>query len=125
MTTTISLPTRRRTTRRTTEPVAAARPTIHLVDLSGDVTAASEARLAEAVAGAPEGSALLLDCTRLQHLDSGGIGQLVVLLVRAQRRGQRVAAFGLKEHHRRIFTVTRLDEVIDVVDDAWAAATAV
>ena len=47
-------------------------------------------------------------------MNSGGIGLLVMLLVRAQRQGQRVLAFGLSEHYRQIFELTRLDEAIGI-----------
>ncbi len=58
-------------------------------------------------------------------MNSGGIGLLVTLLVRAQRQRQRVLAYGLSEHYRQIFELTRLDEAIgihDTEDEALAAA---
>ena len=66
---------------------------------------------------------LLLDFTRLDYLNSGGIGLLVTLLVRAQRSGQDLRAFGLTDHYRQIFELTRLDEAI-AIHDHEAAATA-
>jgi anti-sigma B factor antagonist len=60
-------------------------------------------------------------------MNSGGIGLLVTLLVRAQRAGRRLHAIGLSEHYREILTLTRLDEAIEVHDNetaALAAATA-
>ena len=58
-------------------------------------------------------------------MNSGGIGLLVTLLVRAQRQRQRVLAYGLSDHYRQIFELTRLDEAIgihDSEDEALAAA---
>ncbi len=46
-------------------------------------------------------------------MNSGGIGLLVMLLVRAQRNRQRVLAYGLSEHYRQIFELTRLDEAVE------------
>ena len=60
---------------------------------------------------------LILDVSRMQYLNSGGIGMLVTLLVRAQRRQQGIAAIGLTEHYRQIFQLTRLDEAISLHDD--------
>ena len=54
-----------------------------------------------------------------------GIGLLVTLLVRAQRSKQAVFAYGLSEHYRQIFELTRLDEAVGIHDsetDALAAA---
>jgi anti-sigma B factor antagonist len=58
-------------------------------------------------------------------MNSGGIGLLVTLLVRAQRQRQNLLACGLTEHYRQIFELTRLDEAIGIYDDednALAAA---
>ena len=49
-------------------------------------------------------------------MNSGGIGLLVTLLVRANRHSQRLLAFGLTEHYRQIFELTRLDEAIGIHD---------
>ena len=45
-------------------------------------------------------------------MNSGGIGLLVTLLVRAQRQHQQVLAYGLSDHYRQIFELTRLDEAV-------------
>ena len=49
-------------------------------------------------------------------MNSGGIGLLVTLLVRANRAKQQLLAFGLTEHYRQIFELTRLDEAIGIYD---------
>jgi len=49
----------------------------------------------------------------------------VTLLVRARRRDQQLLAFGLSEHYRQIFDLTRLDEAVGIHEseaDAIAAA---
>ena len=50
---------------------------------------------------------------------------LVTLLVRSQRRQQRLAAVGLSDHYRQIFELTRLDEAIALHDDPAAALAAI
>ena len=97
--------------------------------IEGDVTSASETDLMAAYgrAVADGASAVVLDFSRLAYMNSGGIGLLVTLLVRAQRAGGRLVATGLSEHYRQIFELTRLDEAIEIKDDlsqAVAAATA-
>jgi anti-sigma B factor antagonist len=57
-----------------------------------------------------------LNFTGLSYLNSGGIGLLATLLVRANRRSQRLMALGLSEHYRQIFELTRLDEAIGIHD---------
>ena len=58
----------------------------------------------------------MLDCQQLTYLNSAGIGLLVRLVIRAQHQGQQVLAFGLQNHFRRIFELTRLNEVIHIYD---------
>ena len=65
---------------------------------------------------------MILDFSGLEYMNSGGIGLLVTLLVRAQRGGARLMATGLSEHYRQIFALTRLDEAIEIHDDEAAAA---
>jgi anti-sigma B factor antagonist len=100
-----------------------------VIDIKGDITAQSEDVLMDAYARASaQGvSAIVLDFSALDYMNSGGIGLLVMLLVRAQRQHQSVLAFGLSEHYRQIFELTRLDEAVgihDSQDDALAAAAA-
>jgi anti-sigma B factor antagonist len=94
-----------------------------VIAISGDLTAASEDVLMDAYVRAdrPGVGAVVLDFTGLEYMNSGGIGLLVTLLVRAQRAGQKVHAFGLSEHYRQIFELTRLDEAIGIHEDEAGA----
>jgi anti-sigma B factor antagonist len=98
-----------------------------VIDIKGDMTAASEDVLMEAYARASADGvrAIVLSFTDLDYMNSGGIGLLVTLLVRAQRQRQRVLAYGLSDHYRQIFELTRLDEAVGIhesEDDAVEAA---
>jgi anti-anti-sigma factor len=64
---------------------------------------------------------VLLDFSGLDYMNSSGIGLLVTLLIRANRQGQRIGAFGLTAHYRDIFELTRLDEAIHIYDGEAAA----
>jgi anti-sigma B factor antagonist len=99
---------------------------VAVIELTGDVTAACENELMDAYreAGRAEIRGIVLDFTGLDYMNSSGIGLLVTLLVRAKRANQQVSAFGLSEHYRQIFDLTRLDEVISVHDDEDAAVAA-
>ena len=80
-----------------------------IVDISGDVTASSEDVLMDAYGRATEGGvrAVILNFGGLEYMNSGGIGLLVTLLVRANRQKQRLLAFGLNDHYRQIFELTQ------------------
>ena len=98
-----------------------------VVDIRGDVTSGSEDVLMSAYDAAGDARSIILNFSELSYMNSGGIGLLVTLLVRANRRSQRLLAFGLSDHYRQIFELTRLDEAVGIHDseqDALAAAGA-
>jgi anti-sigma B factor antagonist len=101
--------------------------TVATMRIAGDVTSASEAELMAGYTQAIEGGAraVILDFSGLEYMNSGGIGLLVTLLVRAQRGGVRLLASGLSEHYREILALTRLDEAIEIHVDEDAAVAAV
>ncbi len=106
--------------------VRTAAPGAAVIEIHGEVTAASENALMSAHEQATDSGARLvvLDFSGLEYMNSGGIGMLVTLLVRAQRRQQRLAAIGLSDHYRQIFELTRLDEAIALHADEASALTA-
>ena len=97
-----------------------------LIEISGDVTAASEDALMDAYTAATDGgvAAVVLDFSGLEYMNSGGIGLLVTLLVRANRLKQQLLACGLNDHYRQIFELTRLDEAISIYGDQAEALAA-
>jgi len=102
---------------------------VSVINIKGDVTSASEAVLMEAYeeGGGEKPKIVLLDFSGLAYMNSGGIGMLVTLLVRANRHKQKLLACGLNEHYRQIFELTRLDDAIAIYDteaDALSAAGA-
>lgn len=98
-------------------------PGTAVIEINGEVTAACEPALMGAYEEASTKGTqfIILDFNGLDYMNSGGIGMLVTLLVRAQRQQQRLAAVGLSDHYRQIFELTRLDEAIALHPDAAAA----
>lgn len=94
--------------------------------IAGDVTSSSEGNLMAGYTKAiGEGArTVILDFSGMEYMNSGGIGLLVTLLVRAQRGGCRLLATGLSGHYREILALTRLDEAIEIHDDEAAAHAA-
>ena len=89
---------------------------VAVIEIDGDVTPASENALMHAYgeATAAGAKAIVLDFSGLAYMNSGGIGLLVTLLVRAGRGKQRLLAYGLSDHYRQILSLTRLDEAIQI-----------
>jgi anti-sigma B factor antagonist len=96
-----------------------------VVDIKGDVTAGSEDVLMAAYDASGDANAIVLNFTDLSYMNSGGIGLLVTLLVRANRRSQRMLAYGLSDHYRQIFELTRLDEAVGIHDSEQSALSTV
>jgi anti-sigma B factor antagonist len=95
-----------------------------VIDIEGDVTAGSEDVLMSAYNASSDAKAIILNFSGLSYMNSGGIGLLVTLLVRANRRAQRLLAFGLSDHYRQIFELTRLDEAVGIHDNEQTALAA-
>jgi anti-sigma B factor antagonist len=98
-----------------------------VIAVRGELTGATEGALMDAFAQAGDAATrvVALDFTGLDYMNSTGIGLLVTLLVRAQRQRQRVLAYGLSEHYRQIFELTRLDEAVSIhADEAEALEAA-
>lgn len=101
--------------------------TVSVIDVEGDVTSASETVLMQAYeeGGGEKVKTILLNFSGLEYMNSGGIGMLVTLLVRANRHKQKLLACGLNDHYRQIFELTRLDDAIGIHDTEADALTAV
>lgn len=89
---------------------------VSVIDIAGDVTSGCEEVLMDAYGQASRGQtrAIILNFSGLEYMNSGGIGLLVTLLVRANRQHQRLLVYGLNEHYTQIFELTRLDEAIGI-----------
>ncbi|HKY46837.1 MAG TPA: STAS domain-containing protein [Acidimicrobiia bacterium] len=99
---------------------------IKVIDINGELTAFCEPVLTGAYGEAdqPGVKTVILNFEGLDYMNSGGIGLLVTMLIRAQRKNQRLSAFGLTDHYREIFSLTRLDEAISIFDSEAAAVAA-
>ena len=106
--------------------VRAPAPGVSVIEISGEVTRASDVALQDAYERVADGTrAIILDFSGLGYMNSSGIGLLVTLLVRAQRNRQQIFAYGLTDHYRQIFELTRLDEVISIHETEESALAAV
>lgn len=99
---------------------------ISVIDIQGEITAFSEAEITTAheKASASHPKAVVLNFTGLEYMNSGGIGLLVTTLIRAQRSGHKLYAYGLTEHYQQIFSLTRLDEAIGIYENEENAISA-
>ena len=99
---------------------------ISVIDFDGEVNGLAENTLMDAYQQASKDNtnAIILNFEKLEYLNSSGIGLLVTILIRAQRKDQRLLACGLSTHYREIFALTRLDEAISIFPTESEAITA-
>ena len=99
---------------------------VSVIDVKGELTAFAEGVLMQAYNQASDGRvrAIILNFEGLEYMNSSGIGLLVTLLIRINRERQRLLTYGLSEHYRNIFQITRLDDAIGIYDSEEAAVRA-
>lgn len=91
---------------------------LSIIDIHGDITAFAEEELQNAYNQAVDFGIdkVVWNFSEMHFLNSSGIGLLVVLLVRARKQNVHMAAYGLNEHFRRLFEMTRLNEVFNLFE---------
>jgi anti-sigma B factor antagonist len=99
---------------------------VSVIDVKGELTAFAERVLMDAYNQASDGRvrAIVLNFEGLEYMNSSGIGLLVTLLIRVNREKQRLLTYGLSEHYRNIFQITRLDDAIGIYDSEEEAVRA-
>ena len=102
-------------------------PQAAILDIEGEMSAFAESVLMDAYqrAGAGGVEVIVLNFDKLDYMNSSGIGLLVTLLIRANRNGHHLLAYGLSEHYQHIFELTRLNEAIRVYGGEAEALAAI
>lgn len=98
---------------------------IAIMDLRGDIDAGAGDGLDTAYGSVESrgARALLLNFGSVGYINSTGIALVVGLLARARRDHRPVQAFGLSDHYREIFQITRLSDFMAIFPDENAAVT--
>jgi len=64
---------------------------------------------------------VVVDLEAIDHVDSTGLGELVGYLQRFEEQGRRMAFVNPARRLRKLFALTRLDEVVPIFDDRATA----
>ena len=87
-----------------------------VIDLHGEINSQADAALdaaySEAETAVPQ--KIVLNFTGVDYINSTGIALIVGLLARARAAHRPIAATGLSEHYREIFTITRLSDFMEI-----------
>ncbi len=86
-----------------------------LIELHGDINRAAQEGLADAYAEANRGPGqLLLDFEDVDYINSTGIALIVGILAQSRANHREVGAFGLSDHYRELFQITRLSDFMTI-----------
>ena len=102
-----------------------ARDGVAVIDLTGDLNSSAEGALTEAYeqATGSGAGAIVLNFERADYINSTGIALIVGLLAQARANRVEVKAFGLSNHYREIFEITRLADFMTITDDEDGAVS--
>ena len=96
-----------------------------VVVMSGTVNRAAKQGLEAAYEeAAANPGRVLMDFREVDYINSTGIAVIVGVLAMARAEDREVGAFGLTEHYREVFNITRLSDFMTIYDDETAAAAA-
>ena len=99
---------------------------VAVIDLSGVIDGQAEGQVNAAFAEATETatSTVVLNFADVTYINSTGIAVVVGLLAQARRSQHVVRAFGLSDHYREIFEITRLVDFMQLFNDEPSAIAA-
>jgi anti-anti-sigma factor len=94
-----------------------------VIDMAGLLDRSADAALSEAFADALDGdtASITFNFSDVEYINSTGIAVVVGALARARAAGRPIRAFGLSDHYREVFTITRLSDFMGIYDDETAA----
>ena len=100
--------------------------TTAIIDLRGEINAFGEEALNKAYAEAvqTDPSAVLLNFSGVDYINSTGIALIVGLLAQARKSGKRLMTAGLSSHYVEIFQITRLSDFMSIYSDEASALAA-
>ena len=97
---------------------------VTVIDMPVHIDITSEATLDTAYSEVSPKGAVLLNFTGTEYINSSGIALIVGILARARKQSRPIGAYGLSDHYREIFEVTRLADFMGLYGDEQAAIAA-
>lgn len=102
-------------------------PGVAIIDLHGEINSFADEAMNAAYAEAADHnpSAILLNFSDVDYINSTGIALIVGLLAQARKTGRRLLTCGLSEHYLEIFQITRLADFMKIFPDESSAVASV
>ncbi len=94
------------------------------LDLTGEINGAADEALNAAYARAESQnpSTIVLNFSQVSYINSTGIALIVGLMARSRKAHRRLAVYGLTDHYKEIFEITRLVDFLTIYDNEAAVA---
>lgn len=91
----------------------------YLIELIGDLDIYNNKRFKEKLADIYEelDKDLVVDCSRLEYIDSTGLGSFISLLKLTRDEEKEITVKNLKKNIKKVFKITDLDKLFNLGDD--------
>lgn len=91
----------------------------YLIELIGDLDIYNNKRFKEKLADIYEelDKDLVVDCSRLEYIDSTGLGSFISLLKLTRDEEKEITVKNLKKNIKKVFKITDLDKLFKLGDD--------
>jgi anti-anti-sigma factor len=97
------------------------------LDLRGEINRGADDRMTSAYDEAAKTgvATILLNFSSVGYINSTGIAVIVAMMGRARKDGRNVSAYGLTDHYKELFDITRLSDFMHIYDDESTALAGV
>ena len=94
------------------------------LDLAGEINGAADEALNAAYAQAESQNpgTIVLNFSQVSYINSTGIALIVGLMALSRKAHRRLAVYGLTDHYKEIFQITRLADYLTIYEDERAVA---
>lgn len=92
-----------------------------IIDLHGDIDRNAQEQLEAIYEQTVADGPVILNFADVDYINSTGIAVIVGILARARAERRPLRAYGLSDHYREIFHITRLSDFMGIFDDESAA----
>ena len=94
-----------------------------VIELQGEINASAEEVLNQAYSQAShhDPTSILLNFEKVTYINSTGIALIVSLLAQARKSHKSLVVYGLSDHYKEIFHITRLSDFMTIYADEQSA----
>lgn len=91
----------------------------YLIELIGDLDIYNNKKFKEKLANIYEDldKDIVVDCTKLEYIDSTGLGSFISLLKLTRDEEKEITVKNLKKNIKKVFKITDLDKLFNLGDD--------